>query len=88
MPVELFKALSRSKTFATVKRNVNSPKFYSEHPDLAPRNVYLQEGRVITKKDVDKAIRRIERYSEIEAFIDRVSLKLQQFKQLFRIKKD
>ena len=88
MPVELFKALSRSKTFGTVKRNVNSPKFYSEHPDLAPRNVYLQEGRVITKKDVDKAIRRIKRYSEIEAFIDRVSLKLQQFKQLFRIKKD
>ena len=87
MPVKPFKTLLNSKTFKTVKRDVNSPKFYREHPDLAPRNVYLREGRVITKKEVDRAMRQIKRFAAIEDFFDRVSLKLQQFKQLFRKKK-
>ena len=62
MPVKPFDTLLNSKTFKTVKRDVNSLKFYREHPDLAPRNVYLREGRVITKKDIDRAIRQIERF--------------------------
>lgn len=32
----------------------NSEDFYKRRPDLAPRNVYLREGRVITKKQVDE----------------------------------
>lgn len=87
MPVKPFDTLLNSKTFKTVKRDVNSPKFYREHPDLAPRNVYLREGRVITKKDIDRAIRQIERFGSRKNFFDSVSLKLQQFKQLFRKKK-
>ena len=87
MPVKPFDTLLNSKTFKTVKRDVNSPKFYREHPDLAPRNVYLREGRVITKKDIDRAIRQIEHFGSRKNFFDSVSLKLQQFKQLFRKKK-
>ena len=32
----------------------NSKDFYKRRPDLAPRNEYLREGRVITKNEVDK----------------------------------
>ena len=37
------------------KLNVNSQKFYKQHPDLAPRNVYLRTGRILKLKDVQKA---------------------------------
>lgn len=32
----------------------NSQEFYKRCPDLTPRNIYLREGRVITKKEVDE----------------------------------
>lgn len=37
------------------KLDVNSQKFYKQHPDLAPRNVYLRTGRILKLKDVQKA---------------------------------
>lgn len=84
MPVEFFERLSKSKTFKPTKRNFNTPEFYKEHPDLAPRNIYLREGRIITEKDIEKAIRKINRNAKIEEFFNLVSNKV---KQLFRIKK-
>ena len=36
------------------KIDFNSQKFYRQRPDLAPRNVYLREGRVIKQKEVEK----------------------------------
>lgn len=41
------------------KINVNCREFYEKHPDLAPRNVYLYLGRVITKEDADKKFAKI-----------------------------
>lgn len=38
------------------KININSREFYDKHPDLAPRNIYLYYGRVITKKDIDRSV--------------------------------
>ena len=32
----------------------NSREFYKRCPDLVPRNEYLCEGRVITRKEADK----------------------------------
>lgn len=32
----------------------NSKEFYQKHPDLAPRNIYLYEGRVLKMEDVRK----------------------------------
>ncbi len=84
MPVAFFERLSKSKTFKPTKRNFNTPEFYKEHPDLAPRNIYLREGRIITEKDIEKAIRKINRNAKIEEFFNLVSNKI---KQLFRIKK-
>lgn len=84
MPVALFERLSKSNTFKPTKRNFNTPEFYKEHPDLAPRNIYLREGRIIAEKDIEKAIRKINRNAKIEEFFNLVSNKI---KQLFRIKK-
>lgn len=39
----------------------NSREFYKRRPDLAPSNVYLREGRIITKKEVDKYFAQITR---------------------------
>lgn len=36
--------------------NCNCKEFYSKHPDLAPRNVYLSMGRVLDKTKVDRFI--------------------------------
>lgn len=38
------------------KINLNSKKFYNEHPDLAPRNIYLLLGRTIDTKKVNRTI--------------------------------
>ena len=38
------------------KTNFNSKKFYNEHPDLAPRNIYLSMGRTIDTKKVNRTI--------------------------------
>ncbi|MBR2429894.1 hypothetical protein IKB17_00320 [bacterium] len=45
----------RPKKFKS-KIDPNSQKFYAQHPDLAPRNVYLYLGRVIDLKTVEKYI--------------------------------
>ena len=37
----------------------NSKEFYKRRPDLAPKNVYLQEGRIITQKEIDKYFAKI-----------------------------
>ena len=37
------------------KINMNSQEFYKQHPDLAPRNVYLRMDRILSLKDVQKA---------------------------------
>ena len=34
----------------------NSKKFYQKRPDLAPRNIYLREGRVVKMEEVKKTI--------------------------------
>ena len=39
----------------------NSKDFYKRRSDLAPKNVYLREGRVITKNEVDKYFAKITR---------------------------
>lgn len=36
------------------KIDLNSQKFYKQHPDLAPRNVYLRMGRILKLEDVQK----------------------------------
>lgn len=43
------------------KVDINSRKFYEQHPDLAPRNVYLATGRLI---DMEKVNRTIENFGE------------------------
>lgn len=37
------------------KVDVNCQKFYKQHPDLAPRNVYLRMGRILKLENVQKA---------------------------------
>lgn len=39
----------------------NSKEFYKRRPDLAPRNAYLREGRVINQKQVDEYLSSITR---------------------------
>ena len=39
----------------------NSREFYKRRPDLVPRNEYLCEGRVITRKEADKYFAQITR---------------------------
>lgn len=39
--------------------NINSPEFYKNHPDLAPRNVYLATGRVISREEIDAKFDRL-----------------------------
>ncbi len=38
------------------KIKLDTKKFYNEHPDLAPRNIYLAMDRVIDKKQIDRTI--------------------------------
>lgn len=54
----------------------NSLEFYKKHPDLAPRNVYLYLGRVVSKEEVEKKIDKLTRPSMYE-----------RLKNLFKIKK-
>lgn len=42
--------------FDKTKINPNSQEFYKKHPDLAPRNIYLATGRIISMKEVQKTI--------------------------------
>lgn len=88
MSVTLWEKLAKRKTFKPTKRNYNTPEFYRQNPDLAPRNIYLREGRLITEKDIKKTLKRLERIEAIENFWNTFSAKLKQISQLFRIKKD
>ncbi|MCM1265666.1 MAG: hypothetical protein NC200_05650 [Candidatus Gastranaerophilales bacterium] len=45
--------------FASKKININSRKFYDEHPNLAPRNIYLYLDRTTDIKEVNKTIENI-----------------------------
>lgn len=38
------------------RNKYNSPEFYAQHPDLAPRNIYLRLGRVIDMDEVNRVI--------------------------------
>lgn len=53
----------------------DSKEFYKTHPDLMPRNVYLQEGRVIDMKNVRKTLADFDKNSlveRIETFFDKI----------------
>ena len=45
----------RPKQFRS-NTDLNSQRFYAQHPDLAPRNIYLRMGRVMNLKTVEKYI--------------------------------
>ena len=45
---------TQNKSHSKCGIDVNSPKFYEKHPDLTPRNVYLETGRVLPKEKIDK----------------------------------
>ena len=78
MSIKLFeKGLIKQKKCKIAK--INSPEFYRQHPDLAPRNIYLQEDRVITRKDMDKAIRRLDMIYKIEDFVHNIQSKISLF---------
>lgn len=78
MSIKLFeKGLIKQKKFKIAK--INSPEFYRQHPDLAPRNIYLQEDRVITRKDMDKAIRRLDMIYKIEDFVHNIQCQISLF---------
>ena len=42
--------------FLKPRIDVNSKEFYKEHPDLAPRDIYLREKRTVNMEDVRKTI--------------------------------
>ena len=52
------------------KVDLNSQKFYKQHPDLAPRDIYLASGRVIKKETVDKYLDNIGKKSLFEKVCD------------------
>lgn len=47
---------TQNKSHSKCIIDLNSPKFYKEHPDLVPRNVYLATGRILPKEKIDKYI--------------------------------
>lgn len=50
-PVKLFNFKKTSH-----KIDMNSRKFYDQHPDLAPKNIYLYMGRTLDIKTVNRTI--------------------------------
>lgn len=65
---------------------INTPEFYRRHPDLAPRNIYLREGRTITPEDWNKTIKRLDRINKISDFTSSIKSKLKQFFNKFNKK--
>lgn len=65
---------------------INTPEFYKQHPDLAPRNIYLREGRMITPEDWKKTLKRMDRINQISDFINLVKSKLKHFFNKFNNK--
>lgn len=65
------KNLLANKTYKRkTKLDVNSEKFYQQHPDLAPRNVYIATGRLINKETIDKYLDNICKKSLFEKVCD------------------
>lgn len=58
----------------------NSQEFYKKHPDLAPRNVYLSQGRIIKMEDVKKHLDNICK----ETFSEKCTRYLNNIKSLFK----
>ena len=52
----------------SLKIDFKNQSFYKKHPDLTPRNVYLASGRIMPKKEVDKALKRIAREAKWDSF--------------------
>ena len=55
----------RPKQFRS-RVDLNSYNFYAQHPDLAPRNVYLYLGRTLDFKSVQKYLDNIGKESIFE----------------------
>ena len=54
----LFKKSSdKGSGFLKSRIDPNSQEFYKQHPDLAPRNVYLRMGRIAKMDEIRKTIR-------------------------------
>ena len=49
-----------------------SKKYYDTHPDLIPSDISIYEGRIISQKKWDKAIKRYERNIDFKIFINNV----------------
>ncbi len=52
----------------------NSKEFYQRRPDLAPRDIYLREGRLIKMEEVDKYLKKISKetiWEKLGKFISR-----------------
>lgn len=59
--------LTKSRT-----KYYNSKEFYNRHPDLAPRDIYLYEGRIITHEQINKTLKKDKIYFAIENFIEKI----------------
>ena len=57
----------------------NSPEFYKKHPDLTPANIYLAEGRVVTRKEMNKRFNEAFKLS----LHDRLEILFGKVKQIF-----
>lgn len=76
---------SKPKYYKT-RINPNSKEFYRKHPDLAPRNVYLALGRIVTQEQCNKTIDMF--YKELDrnflkekvvGYLKQISQKVKQF---------
>jgi hypothetical protein len=52
MPIQPVSFTSR----ANKSTQLEGKEFWAKHPDLAPRNVYLSEGRVMGLNEVEKGL--------------------------------
>ena len=66
--------------------NPNSKEFYRKHPDLAPSNVHLALGRILTKeqckKTIDTFYKELDRNflkEKVVGYLKQISQKVKQF---------
>lgn len=64
------KMLANKSAIQKSKLDVNSQKFYKQHPDLAPKNVYLASGRIMKKETVDSYLDSICKKSFFESIFE------------------
>ena len=72
----------QSKSEYSAKKSAkywNDKRFYMQHPELMPSNVYLYEGALISQKQWDKAIRTFERQVDFEIFRKNLKEKIKDF---------